>query len=157
MQDYAKKREDFRIYYDHYRTKVEGLKKNEMKKQQEPVNSGDMNWFKQDKSKMVRNQGKFENAQHNFVTANKTLDNLCNDLFDKADQIQVNLNIKFTKNTQLAHYGQMEKVYQDMEELEQTMNDIFLRVGEKRWQEERAAAKEKEIEQALKIDITGNV
>ena len=32
MIDYAKKREEFRIYYDHYRTKVEGLKKKEMKK-----------------------------------------------------------------------------------------------------------------------------
>ena len=87
MIDYAKKREDFRIYFDHYRGKVEGLKKSEMKKQNEPVNSGDMNWFKQDKSKLVRNQGKFENAQHNFTTANKTLDSLCTDLLDKADQI----------------------------------------------------------------------
>lgn len=85
MLDYAKKREDFRIYFDHYRGKVETLKKTEMKKQAEPVNSGDMNWFKQDKSKLVRNQGKFENAQHNFTTANKTLDTLCNDLLDKAD------------------------------------------------------------------------
>lgn len=32
MIDYAKKREEYRIYYDHYRTKVEGLKKKEMKK-----------------------------------------------------------------------------------------------------------------------------
>ena len=62
MIDYAKKREEFRIYYDHYRTKVEGLKKKEMKKQNEPVASGDMNWFKQDKSYLVKNQGKFENA-----------------------------------------------------------------------------------------------
>ena len=62
MIDYAKKREEYRIYYDHYRTKVEGLKKKEMKKQNEPVASGDMNWFKQDKSYLVKNQGKFENA-----------------------------------------------------------------------------------------------
>ena len=52
----------------------------------------------------MKNQGKFENAQHNFNSANKTLDKLCEDLIDKADQIQVNLNVKFTKNTQLAHY-----------------------------------------------------
>ena len=40
MIDYAKKREDFRIYYDHYRGKVEDLKKTEMKKQHEPVACG---------------------------------------------------------------------------------------------------------------------
>ena len=62
MQDYAKKREDFRLYYDHYRLKVEDLKKDEMKKQNQPVNSGNMNLFGGDKSKLVRNQGKFENA-----------------------------------------------------------------------------------------------
>ena len=124
MMDYAKKREDFRIYYDHYRGKVEDLKKAEMKKQNEPVTSG--SFVAKDNSKLVRNQGKFENAMHNYETAQKTLDTLCSDILDKADQIQVNLNIKFTKNTQLAHYAQMEQVYADMEDLEQRMNDVHL-------------------------------
>jgi hypothetical protein len=74
---------------------------------------------------------------------------------DKADQIQVNLNIKFTKNTQLAHYTQMNEVYEDMEDLEQTMNDISLQVRERKWQEERAQRNEKEMETASKG--TGNL
>ena len=131
--DYAKKREDFRIYYDHYRGKIEDLKKTEMKKQQEPVACGGMAWSGKDNSKLVRNQGKFENAMHNYETAQKTLDTLCSDILDKADQIQVNLNIKFTKNTQLAHYAQMEKVYADMDNLEQRMNDVHLQVMDRKW------------------------
>ena len=85
-----------------------------------------MAWNAKDNSKLVRNQGKFENAMHNYETAQKTLDTLCSDILDKADQIQVNLNIKFTKNTQLAHYAQMEKVYAEMDDLEQRMNDVHL-------------------------------
>ena len=37
-----------------------------------------------------------------------------------------------------------------MEELEQTMNDIFLRVADRKWQEEREKEKEKELERAAK-------
>jgi len=126
MTEYAKKREDYRIYYDHYRGKVEDLRRTEMKKQNEPVTSGSMAWNAKDNSTLVRNQGKFENAMHNYETAQKTLDTLCSDILDKADQIQVNLNIKFTKNTQLAHYAQMEKVYAELDDLEQRMNDVHL-------------------------------
>ena len=84
------------------------------------------------------------------------MDTLCNDLLDKAEQIQVNLNIKFTKNTQLAHYGQMEKVYDDMEELEQKMNDIYLCVMDRKWKEEKEA---NNIVERPKVDRghTGNL
>ena len=51
----------------------------------------------------------------------------------------------------------MEKVYQDMEDLEQKLNDIHLLVGERKWQEERTAAQEKEMEQAAKGGLAGIV
>ena len=113
-----------------------------------------MAWNAKDNSKLVRNQGKFENAMHNYETAQKTLDTLCSDILDKADQIQVNLNIKFTKNTQLAHYAQMEKVYEEMDDLEQRMNDVHLQVMDRKWQEEREANKMSDMERAAGGRVT---
>ena len=86
--DLSKKREQDRKKYDHYRVKLAKLRDEAAKNANKNVTSGAM-MFGKSKSKqherLVRNQGKFEQAEHYFVSSTKTMDDKIGVLMKKLD------------------------------------------------------------------------
>lgn len=128
--DLSKKREQDRKKYDHYRTKLAKLYEQQKKNEQKTVSSGVMMFGNKNKAheKLVRNQGKFEKAEHYFVSATKTMDDKISVLMKKLDQIAIFLNIKFFQNITLTFYKTQDELYSKYSNVENELQEIKYRM-----------------------------
>ena len=85
--DLSKKREQDRKKFDHYRVKLGKLRDAAAKNESKNVTSGAMMFKSKNKQheKLVRNQGKFEQAEHYFISSTKTMDDKIGVLMKKLD------------------------------------------------------------------------
>ena len=71
--------------------------------------------FNQGKNKeherLVRNVGKFEQAEHYYSSATKALEDNINVIIKKLDQLAIFLNIKFFQNITLTYYKSLDEIY----------------------------------------------
>lgn len=96
-----------RIFFDHYRYKLDGLEKGE--KQSE---------------KLSRNKTKFITAKTNFDASNKRTNDLIQSIIEQCDKVMVNMTVRFSKEIQLKWYEEMRDIYQTTESLEEQMVEI---------------------------------
>ena len=89
------------------------MREKEAKNQNKNVTSGAMTFKSQKKEheRLVRNVGKFEQAEHYFNSATKTMDDKISVLLKKLDQLAIFLNIKFFQNITLTYYKTFDEMF----------------------------------------------
>ena len=87
----AKRREEARVWFDHYRKKVNDLNESEAKKQN-VFNCGPAG----DRDKLMRNQDKLQGRKSEFDRENNNADKLVKDIHSIANTILNELTIRFT-------------------------------------------------------------
>lgn len=113
LKAFAAQREECRIFYDHYRLKLQDLEANARSQPDQGRDaSNPLN------AKLYRNQAKFTTAKQNFEGANRRADEMIQQIMEKSDQVLVNLSVKFTKEVQLQWYQEMQRVFSNMENIE---------------------------------------
>ena len=112
----CKLREDARIYYDHYRLKMQGLNEKAAKKADKPVTSTTYAFSSQTKEqeKLMRNQMKFEFSENEFKASSFMIEKKCKSLLDKLDQVKINLSVRFFDKITCQFYESYDKVHSNM-------------------------------------------
>ena len=121
-----KKRDQDRKKFEHYKVKLAKLREAESKAQNQNVTSGTMAFNRgknKQHEKLVRNVGKFEQAEHYFQMATKTMDDKISVLMKKLDQLSIFLNIKFFQNITLTYYKTFDDIYAKMANIEGELSD----------------------------------
>ena len=77
---------------------------------------------------LVRNVGKFEQAEHYFISSTKTMDEKIGVLMKKLDQLAIFLNIKFFQNITLTYYKTHDDIYQKYQNVENELSDLKYRM-----------------------------
>ena len=88
VQETASKREDERVYYDHYRNKL-----NKMEKPGGEANSSDP----EKHEKYIRNQSKFQTTKAKFDYLTNQLNEKVSKAEDKIEKVVNDLTLKFSK------------------------------------------------------------
>ena len=96
-QQCCKVREERRVYYDHYRLKLEKLNEKAAQRANKPVTSSTYTFSNQDKEyqKLMRNQTKFEESELQLSFEKKQVDGLSKELKEKLEELRINLSVKF--------------------------------------------------------------
>ena len=102
----------------------------EAKNANKNVTSGAMVFKNKNKEheKLVRNVGKFEQAEHYFLSATKTMDDKISMLMKKIDQLAIFLNIKFFQNITLTYYKTADEIYSKYANIENELSDLKYRM-----------------------------
>lgn len=87
LNETLKNREDVRVEYDHYRTKLNKMEKNG---ESTSVEVEHMERFS-------RNQMKFDEAKHKFDQLTKDANEILSKVEEKVDRVIVDLTLKFSK------------------------------------------------------------
>ena len=126
----CKLREDARIYYDHYRLKMQGLNEKAAKKADKPVTSGTYAFSSQTKEqeKLMRNQMKFEFSENEFKASSVLIDKKCKALLGKLDQVKINLSVRFFDKITRQFYEAYDKVHAKMANAQSELNDIVTEI-----------------------------
>ena len=126
--DMSKKREVDRKKYDHYRTKLAKLREQEAKRQEknQSISCGAKVFSGTNKQheRLVRNVGKFEQAEHYFQASTKTMDDKMQILIKKLDQLAIFLNIKFFQNITLSYYRTFDEMFRKFENIDNDITDL---------------------------------
>ena len=122
----SKKRETDRKKFDHYRTKLAKLREQEAKRQEKNVSCGAKVFSGTNKQheRLVRNVGKFEQAEHYFQASTKTMDDKMQILIKKLDQLAIFLNIKFFQNITLSYYRTFDEMFRKFENIDNDITDL---------------------------------
>jgi hypothetical protein len=100
LLEHQKQREDERVYYDHYRTKLE-----KMQRPGGEAHSQDM----EEMQTYARNQSKFENQKQKFEQLTLLVNDKLEKTEQKVDRVVVDLTLKFSKSVQLNFYNKMNQ------------------------------------------------
>lgn len=115
LQEHQKQREDERVYYDHYRTKLE-----KMQRPGGEAHSQDM----EEMQTYARNQSKFENQKQKFEQLTLQVNEKLDKTEQKVDRVVVDLTLKFSKSVQLNFYNKMNQAMYRLRNIETQMIEI---------------------------------
>ena len=115
LSEHQKQREDERVYYDHYRTKLE-----KMQRPGGEAHSQDM----EEMQTYARNQSKFENQKQKFEQLTLLVNDKLEKTEQKVDRVVVDLTLKFSKSVQLNFYNKLNQAMYRLRNVEAQMVEI---------------------------------
>ena len=114
LNETLKNREDVRVEYDHYRTKLNKMEKNG------EATSQDIEHME----RFSRNQMKFDEAKHKFDQLSKDANEILTKVEQKVDRVIVDLTLKFSKEVQMNLYKDMNQAFHKLGNIEGQMIEI---------------------------------
>ena len=106
------KRNEERVYFDHYRTKL-----NKMDKER---GSADID----EQEKYARNQSKFDSTKLKFEELTRSVNDKLEKVETKIEKVTVDLTLKFSKEVQLAFYRDMNQTFFRLKNIEAEMIEV---------------------------------
>lgn len=92
----AKRREEARLWFDHYRIKTAKLRENEAKAKGLSLSCGSSGPSAGDREQVIRNMDKLAKSETEFKMENSNVDKLVKDIHQSANTILNDLTIRFT-------------------------------------------------------------
>lgn len=118
MNAHVKTREDHRLHYEHYRVKLGKLENSAASCTLPIPKTGSQ-------AKLSRNQEKYLEARTNFEEVDKRCNEIITKIDEWADQLLVNLTIKFCKEIKMRWYDEMYAVFKNMENIETQLRELM--------------------------------
>lgn len=112
LQEIVEQRENERVYYDHYRTKLTKMEKS----------GGESTSVDPEaQEKYARNQSKFDQTKSKFELLSTQLNEEILKVESRIERVTVDLTFKFSKEVQLAFYREMNQVFFKLRDVESEM------------------------------------
>ena len=149
LQETVQKREEERVFYDHYRAKL-----TKMEKAGGESTSADP----EAQQKYARNQSKFDQTKSKFELLSTQLNEELQKIETRIERVTVDLTFKFSKEVQLAFYREMNQVFFRLRDIESEMVDqAHLELVKKREQEQKAKDSAAKAQRAVDGEYGGSL